>query len=483
MRSRAGFANGQRAAGRTNDIIVAIVRALPLLLLIAGCAAYHPAPLAPVAIAQREAEARLDAARVAPLVAAIAPDAAWNGNDWDRLSLFAAMLQGNADIAAARTGIATARAARRAAGVRPGPTLTLTAEYAGKAPEASPWLFGGSIDVPIDGGGRRASRLAIADLGITAARYDFAETVWMTRMALRRALTDRLVAARRQDEAAAIVAVRQRQFDIVARRVAAGAASRAELERVRADAADGVRKGAEAAAQIVTADAGLAAALGVPATSLAGLVLVWPDFETPPPAVAMPDAAQRQAALAARADVLKAMIAYDQAEADLRGEIARQYPAINIGPGYTWERGLVKLPINFGFALPPLDGNRGAIAAATARRAEAGGRLEAVIAGAQATIDGALAGAVQARRTLAAVRSGELPAAQRLARQADSEVAAGAIDRGEWAAAQAGARLARLSELDALAGVHAADAALEEALRRPVAGPELAIRTGLKELR
>jgi CRISPR system Cascade subunit CasA len=211
---------------------------------------------------------------------------------------------------------------------------------------------------------------------------------------------------------------------------------------------------------------------------IAGKALLWDGFDAPAPQP-IADAAKRLAALTGRADVLKATTLYDQAEASLRGEIARQYPAISIGPGYTWERGLVKIPINLALVLPPLDGNRGAIAAAEARRAEAGANVEASVAAAAAAIDLALADTRQARAQLAQVRSGELPAAQRLALQADHELAAGAIDRGEWAAAQAGAGLARLTELDALAVVHAADAELETALRRPVEGPELAIRRRL----
>jgi outer membrane protein TolC len=446
---------------------------------LAGCASYTPVPVAPAAVAARQAGVTLDAAAVAPVLARIAPGSQSPAGRWDRLSLFAALLHGNADIAAARAAIDSASAARRASAAPPGATLTLTTEYAANAPESSPWLFGGAIDIPIDAGGRRASRLAIADLGIVAARYDYAETVWTVRMALRRALADRLMGQARLAAATDIVTVRQRQFDAMARRVAAGAASRADLERVRGDTADAMRRQADARTQIATGNAGLAGALGVPAADIAAQVVIWDGFPGPA-AQPVADAAARQGAIAARADVLKSATQYDQAEADLRGEIARQYPAISIGPGYTWERGLVKLPINLALVLPPLDGNRGAIAAAEARRQEAAARLEAMVAAAQASVDQALAATQLARAALAKVRQGEIPAAERLARQADNELRAGAIDRSEWAAAQAGARLARLSELDALAAVHAADADLEAALRRPVEGPELAIRNGLE---
>ena len=56
----------------------------------------------------------------------------------------------------------------------------------------------------------------------------------------------------------------------------------------------------------------------------------------------------------------------DQAKcyANLRGELARQYPAVSLGPGYTWERGLVKLPFAINLAVPSFDLNRAAIRAA-----------------------------------------------------------------------------------------------------------------------
>lgn len=449
---------------------------LPASLLLAGCIGYRPVPVAPAEMASARAAQGLNPAVARARLATIAPAANWNGQAWDRLALFAAMLESNADIAAARAAIASAKGARRAAGARPGPTLTLTAEYAGKAPEASPWLFGGALDFPIDAGGRRSSRLTVADLAVVAAQYDYAEAISSARTALRQALADRLLADRRLAAIAALVGFRQRQFAVVDRRVAAGSASRADLERVRADAADAVRRQGEARAAATMADAGIAAALGVGVAEVAGLPWQWDGFDTPAlqPNV---DAAERQTALTGRADVMKTMTLYDRAEADLRGEIARQYPAVSIGPGYTWERGLVKIPVNLALVLPPLDGNRGAIAAAVARRAEAGANVEAIVASAAAAINLALAETRQTRQQLSQIRAGELVAAKRLADQADRELSSGMIDRGEWAAAQAGAGLARLSELDALAAVHAADARLETALRRPVEGPELALRS------
>jgi CRISPR system Cascade subunit CasA len=217
----------------------------------------------------------------------------------------------------------------------------------------------------------------------------------------------------------------------------------------------------------------IAALTGIAVAALSSDAVVWESFDEPPSL--RPDETAVRAALVARADVLRVVAAYDQSEADLRGEIARQYPAISVGPGFTWERGLVKLPFSLGLVLPPFDLNRRAIAAAQAKRSEAGRALEAAVANASAAISAAQTEAQSARQALARLRHDELPAARQLAAQADHELRAGAIDRTDWAASQSGALVARLAELDALARVHVADSALEFALRRPLTGPELEI--------
>ena len=405
----------------------------------------------------------------------IAPGASQDGRA-DRLSLFAAALIYNPDVEASRATVASAVAGVQAARIASPANLTLTAEYARDASASSPWLLGAVLDLPLDRGIRRNARTVVADLAVDAARYDQAEVIWTARMAIRKALTDRLIAARRADAFQRVVDLRVRQQTVLERRVAAGEASRAELDRVRADGADAVRGQGDARVQARDAELRLAAAVGLPTDALSGLTPEWHEFDTPvgDPGVGV-DSAQLTQALLSRADVLKAIVAYDQAEADLRLEVAKQYPALTISPGYTWERGLMKLPVSLGLALPPWDLNRSAIALAQARRTEAGLKLEAILASADAALQAALTETRASRLALDQIRRVEMPTAQALADQADRELRAGAIDRAEWAATQAGAAQTRLVELDALARVHAADAALEDAVRRPLEGPETQI--------
>jgi len=180
------------------------------------------------------------------------------------------------------------------------------------------------------------------------------------------------------------------------------------------------------------------------------------------------------AALLARPDVARASRRYDQAEEMLKSAVASQYPALHIGPGYIWERGLRKLPFSLGLDLPSLDLNHAAIAAAEARREEAGRALEATIAAARNATDAAQSAYHSAWVQLNRARQ-QNDIAQRLAAQAEAAIAAGAIDRIEWIAAQSGQLTTLLDELTAVRNVRTAEAAVEDALRRPLDGPELAI--------
>lgn len=460
---------------RDQGLIGQLVSMLPLLL-VAGCASYGPRPLNPSATLSARSERTLDAALLDRTVRTIAPRAEPSDVKLDRLSLFAAILLFDPKVEAARAAVETAKAQARADRKAPGPVLTLTSEYANDPATRSPWLLGGVIDVPIDAGGRRAARLTASESAVLVARYSFAETLWAERMAVRRALIDRMIAQRQAELASAVTVLRNRQVAVLERKVAAGDMARSELVQAKLAQAAAQRLGSDAAARRIEADRSISGLLGFSETALAKLELSWDGFETPPSdPLATIGHDDRMQAITARSNVLKALASYDQAEANLRGEVARQFPAIVVSPGYTWERGLVKLPLSIGLSLPPLDLNRAGIAAATARRLEAGKQVEAEIAAGAALLDATILERRQASDMLERIRKADLPGARQLAAQSDAALRLGSIDTSEWAIAQIGMLQFQLSELDALARVLAADAALEDALQRPLEGPELMI--------
>jgi CRISPR system Cascade subunit CasA len=124
-------------------------------------------------------------------------------------------------------------------------------------------------------------------------------------------------------------------------------------------------------------------------------------------------------------------------------------------------------------ALPILNQNGGAIGEAEARREQAGARLEGTVATAYQEIDEAIR---QWRLALARVADARGPvydAAQHIFAETERGFEAGSNDRTELVAARVARSLAELQVLDAVRTAQEALAALEDAMRRPLEGPEV----------
>jgi len=406
----------------------------------------------------------------------LAPEAEWDGHRWDRLSLLAAALIASPEIARARALVNAVEAESKTARLAPGYSLTLTTEYAFDAPESSPWLLGIASDFPLDRGIRRQTRITIAELNTRIALFDYLDTAWSVRLRIRRALAEYLLSNKEAALARELTTLNDRQLAAMERRLEAGAASHADTEYIRLNAAADLQRLLDAEAHTKAALLQIVSAVGIPVTQLDESALSWPAIDAPKALDGQLPASCFDDALLARPDVARASLNYDQSEEALKSAVASQYPALHIGPGYTWERGLKKLPFALGFSMPPLDLNHAAIAAAEARREEAGRVLEATVAAARNAVDAAQDNYRAAWNQLNRSRQ-QSDIASRLAAQAEASINSGAIDRIEWSAAQSGRLTALLDELAAVQNVRAAEASLEDALRRPLEGPELGIST------
>jgi outer membrane protein TolC len=424
------------------------------LLLLSACQSYVAAPL------------RLEAYPAAVTARAVPSPPA--GGTWAGADLLAVALANNAQIAEAAAKARTAEAAVRVAKVPPVATLTLTAEYSN---EASHWLYGAGSDIPLDYGARKSGRIGQAELAALQARYDLAEAVWAVRTALERARAERLGADAELVLARQAVELRRERADRLDHRVAAGEDGRGLAIVAHAELGTAQRRLADAMGRRGQADAALAKALGVSPTAVAGLPLA--DMSSPP--AGSDWAGQRDAAALSRKDVLRAVVDYDLAEGALRTEIARQYPEVHIGPGYTYDHGVRKIPFNLSLVLPPADLNRAAIAQAEAKRAEAGRSLEAIQANVLSAVDQAAAGLAAAHAAVRLSRDDDLPNAERARRGADAAVRAGEGDRVDDLAARAALAEAQLNLLDARRAERTAAIDLEDALRMPFDPHELAV--------
>jgi CRISPR system Cascade subunit CasA len=367
-------------------------------------------------------------------------------------------------VAAARAAYEAARHDRDAQKRLPPMTLTLVQEYSKQADAQKPWLYTEQLDVPLDVGGRRAGRITTADIAVDKARYALGDALWTVRSSLRQAESDLLFARQTIALDEQLVEARGAYRDVVERQVKAGEEIRATADQARLDlsAAQITLRQAEAARD--QAEIALAKALDATPAAAHG----WQGLN---PTLSAIDDAQidNLAAKApyARSDIHTAVIDYATSENDLRLAVAGQYPDIHLAPGYTWERGVVKLPLNWTLTLPPTDLNRANIAAATARRTAAGKTLEEAVKSAQAEI--AQAASTWRADTAAAVRAtdDDAPLAETMAMRTEHGATAGENNKGD-------ALLARITALDARNTALTAQQTaandrfkLEDALRQP----------------
>jgi CRISPR system Cascade subunit CasA len=266
---------------------------------------------------------------------------------------------------------------------------------------------------------------------------------------------------------------RQAQLQMARRRLDAGAASHGDLDRLVADAVADEQRLHDARRRLSGARSALAATIGVPSVAVSSLALEWDRLDEAGDVDQSLIAHWRDEALLARSDVHSAVAGYSVAEESLRLEVAQQFPQVHIGPAYTWDHGVHRAQFNLSMEVPILNQHQGEIGEAEVRREQAGARLEATVATAYEEIDEAIK---QWRLALERVKDARGPvyeAAQHIYEATEREFEAGNTDRTELVAARVARSLAELQILDAERTAQESLATLEDAVRRPLEGPEI----------
>ncbi|HEV2386315.1 MAG TPA: TolC family protein [Candidatus Acidoferrales bacterium] len=436
------------------------------LASLSGCAAQHyrAAPIHPAATAaalesRTLSDPGLQAYIEKGLGHRVSP---WPPKSWNLPALTLAVFYFQPALDAARARVAEADAAIVTAGERPNPTLSL-------APGVpSPYLFSLDLSIPLETAGKRGYRVAAARRLSDAAKLDLAAAAWAVRTGVRAALIACLLGQRQVQILQSQAMVQQEQVGELEQRLRAGEIARPEIDLARIALAKDRVAIRVARGRLAAARASLAAAVGVGADSLAGAVLSWPDFDSPPPVKSLsPQTIQHDATLD-RLGVRRALADYAAAEARLQLEIARQYPDVSIGPGYSYEEQNSFFVIPFSIALPVFNRNQGPIAQAEARRREAAAVFRSTQAQVIAQSEQALTSYRSAMAELAET-DGQLRVAQQgQLRLAEQSVRAGEQDRLALAGAQLETAVVAQARLDALGRAQAALGALEDAVERPL---------------
>lgn len=446
-----------------------IALVLPLLAFASGCAPYkyHPAPIAPPALAASLESRSLDDPGLGAWMGEAAgfEPPAWPMTAWDLSTLTLAAYYFNTDMDVARTNAAVADAAIKTAAMKPNPSVGADAGYETAA--ESPYLLGFDFSMPFETAGKRGYRIAEATHLSDAGQLQVAETAWMVRSRVRTALVDLLFAEKTAVLLHEQESLQSRYVDLLEARFQAGEIPLPEVTAARIDLTN-LRQALRAAeGQVGTARAALAAAVGIPLSGLTGKTVNWAGVDEPPTPGALPALDVRATAVENRIDVQRALAQYEAAQSRLQLEVARQYPDIDLGPGYAYEEGVHLISLRLGTVLPVRNRNEGPIAEAEAQRKAAGAQLLAAQSAVIAQTDKGLA---QYRASYAVLEE-----ARRSTAQADEQrrtayqwLKAGEADQLTAVSADIQTAVTERARLDALHQTQLALGSLEDALQRPI---------------
>jgi outer membrane protein TolC len=389
------------------------------------------------------------------------PILAWPPKSWDLQMMSFAALYFNPALDIARARIATAEAGIATAGARPNPSFSI-------APGVpSPYLLTLDFSFPIETAGKRGYRIQAARNLSQGARLDLADSAWTILIGVRLALLNSLAASRNAELLRSEEKVRAEQASILEKIFSVGEIPRVDVDLARIELSKTQVAVRTAEGQVSEAKAALAAAVGIPMAGVEGAEFAWDDMDTPPAPESLSARELQRDAVLNRLDVRRSLAQYAAAESEVQLQIAKQYPDINIGPGYTYEERNNFFTVGFSTTVPLFNRNQGPIAEAEARRKEAATAFLQTQAQVIARSERALAVYTATLKELTEVQS--LYQLQENQLQIiQQSIRAGAANRLSLDGAQIQLSVLARAELDALGRAQRALGDLEDAVQRPL---------------
>jgi outer membrane protein TolC len=420
-----------------------------LTAALTSCGSYQAHPLsAEVSAASFAGRSLSDSGLRQFLIEQKAENGTWEVN---RLALAAAYF--HPDVTVARAEAGELAAAIKTAKQRPNPVFTFGPQYASfHRNTITPWFLAGNVFYQIETAGKRTRRMEQAMAAAEAARWRVSARAWTARSRVRVAMLE-LHSAR---ENIRLLETEQRLHDEAIKKLTAqmeaGDVSPFELTQARL-ALNRTRLALQDAQR-------LAAAVGVPLSALKNITLDFSGFTRLP---AQSTSSSRRLALTQRADLMALLADYAAAESALRLEYAKQYPDVRLGPGFDYNQGQNRWQLGVSLELP-INGNRGPIAQAEAKRKSAEARFLAQQDTIQGELNIALAAYEASRKKAetAATLSQEAAAAAGTTKRM---VDAGELSPLELTRRQIEASTANLARMAADIEAQTAAGALEDAMQ------------------
>ena len=394
--------------------------------------------------------------------------ATWPPAQWGLSELTLAALYFHPEVNVARAHWDATRAAVVTAARRDVPGLEIVPEFHSRTDGGlSPWSLGFVLDFRIVRGGKRDARVQQATLVAEAARLDIGGAAWRVRSRLRGRLVDYIAAQSQAELASREIETRSEITRLLERRLALGAIANADMAPARVLEQGAKFRAAQAQMRLDAARPALADAIGLPLQKTAGLRFAFTQWDEPPAAAALDAMLLERAALTNRLNIRRALLRYSAAEAALKLEIEKQYPDIQLRPGYAWDQGDNRWALGVGFSLPLPGSNAGPIGEAKLERESERHKfvaLQAGVIGEAAQAWSAYRGTLQQRQKTADLNAGQARQYQLVRLR----FAKGQADQLDLAAAHAELLLGERQRLEALTELQNAWGRLEDVLERPL---------------
>lgn len=443
-----------------------------LVLLVAGCAlqSYEPQPLQVPQTYSELTSRSLDAPDLRDFMRAHGRPAD-DGQSlvWDEQALVLAALYLNPDMQVALAEWRLQQAAEITAAQRINPNLNVPLEWHTDTGDGqSPWLIGVVFDLVFERRGKRAARIEQAELQSAAARIAVDEVAWQVRGQVRQALASLAAARAGAESLQRRIEVVEDMQQLLGRRQELGQMAAFELNRNRLELQRLRLALSEQRRQVASARNRLAAAIGITPDRLATVDLELPDAATLPAAEAVPATDIQGLALRERYDIRMALLEYAAQEAALRLEIEKQYPDINLSPGFVFDQSDNVWELGSAWVLPLFHNHEGEIAEAMARRRLLQARFIDLQAGVITRVANARSEYLGRRQTYREAQTLKTEA-DKHADQMRRQFEAGYADRLQFLRASQVVTEAEQALADSRAALLSAHAALEQALQHELA--------------
>ena len=434
-----------------------------VFILVGGCVRYVPRPIDPPLLEQSYRARGLADPNLAQFFKANfkGGSEAWPPRSMDLEGLTLLALYFSPDLDEVRSRIAASEAAIITARTKPNPSVLTGAGYSS---ERGPFAFRSDLEIPFETAGKRQYRVLRAEQLSQVTRFSLAETAWGLRSRLRAALVDHLISSRELEQRSAEVQIRREIVSIYERRLEVGETSTPFVTAARTDLSRVQLEIEQLQGRIAETRAAIAGVIGLSAPALDNVQFALADLEKPATEQALNIQAVQKTGLINRLDIQRLFAEYAAADADLRLELARQYPNIALAPSYSSVEGYLLGPA---LVLPIFDRNRGPIAEADARRETAAARLLGAQASAIAEMERGLADYRSALRELNQAQT-TLELVRQREQTTERQFSAGEVDRLAIASVRLEGAAADRDRLGALRKTHTALGALEDAVQHPL---------------